>query len=104
VIAAPKNSFWNHVPALIGIGLLLAAAQTGPGRDHMTRWLLVAWYGLAWVQVLVNGLSGPTLQALGPIGAILSSSALVGMVVAWLALGRALLRVNPRSEAAPTPD
>ena len=98
VIATPKNSFWNHVPALVGIGLLIAAVDSGRGLDRPMRWLVLAWYGTAVVQLMVNGLSGATLHAWGPIGALLSSAALIGLVALWLALGRGLLRVPPTTE------
>lgn len=91
VIAAPKNSFWNHVPALVGIGLLIAAADSARLRDPVTRGLVLTWYGLAVVQRVVDSLSGATLQAWGPPGALLSSAAVCGLVALWLALGRALL-------------
>jgi hypothetical protein len=90
VIATPKNSFWNHVPALVGIGLFIAAVEPGQGRDALTRWLVLAWYGMALVQLMVDSLSGATLHAWGPIGALLSSAALIGLLALWLALGRAL--------------
>jgi hypothetical protein len=93
VIAAPKDSFWNHVPALVAVGLLIAVPSIR--RDALTRGLLLAWYGLAWVQFLVDHLSAATLHGWGPIGAILSSSALLGMVALWFALGGALLRPQP---------
>ena len=100
VIATPKNSFWNHVPALVGIGLLIAAVDLGQWRDTRTRLLVLAWYGMALVQWMVDRLSGATLQAWGPIGALLSSAALIGMLALWLALGRALLRSPYTDEAA----
>jgi len=98
IIAAPKNSFWNHVPALVGIGLLIAAVDRGQGRDALRRGLMLAWYATALVQLMVDRLSGATLQAWGPIGAVLSSAALVGLVALWLALGRALLRRTPMDD------
>ena len=101
VIATPKNSFWNHVPALVGMGLFIAALDTGRGRDALSRWLLLAWYGLALLQRFVDGLSGATLHAWGPIGALLSSAALVGLVALWLALGRALLASSLPEEQQP---
>lgn len=99
VIATPKNSFWNHVPALVGSGLLVAAGGLGQWRDRVTRWLVLAWYGLALVQWAVDGLSGALLQAWGPIGALLSSAALIGLLALWVALGRALLGSRPRTDS-----
>ena len=98
VIATPKNSFWNHVPALVGIGLLIAAFDSGRGLDRLMRWLMLAWYGLAVVQLMVDGLSGATLHAWGPFGALVSSAALIGLLALWLALGRALLRMPSTEE------
>lgn len=93
VIATPKNSFWNQLPALVGVGLLIAA-DPRHWRAGLTRWLVVAWYGMALVQLLVDSLSGDTLQSWGPLGALLSSAAVVGLLALWLALGCALLKAN----------
>jgi glycosyl transferase family 87 len=89
---APKNSFWNHVPALIGAGLLVASAGSGRALDRMGRWLLVGWFGMALLQWRVDSLDSGGLRAFGPLSAVLSSAAVLGLLALWVALARQLLR------------
>lgn len=97
--AAPKNSFWNQVPALVGAGLLLAV--TGWRR---TKWrgpinaLVVGWYALALAQQWIDGLNNAALRAIGPASAFLTSLALYGLVVLWLASMLALAVLPPKPE------
>lgn len=92
VAGAPKNSFWNHVPALLGAGILVAPTALRRGLDTSGRWLLAVWFGLALVQGWVDSLPGEQLRAIGPSSALLSSAALVGLLALWGALARQLVR------------
>lgn len=94
--AAPKNSFWNHVPALVGAGLILAV----PGWRH--RWqlgviigLLVGWFGLALGQRWIDGLDDTALRSIGSASAWLTSLGLYSLIVLWLAAMLALLALPP---------
>ena len=86
---APKNSFWNHAPALIGAGLLLAPIAPGSLRRSQ-RVLLMAWYALAVVQWWLDSL-GSGLRSLGPASAVLSSAALLGLLALWAAVASRML-------------
>jgi Glycosyltransferase family 87 len=88
---APKNSFWNQVPALLGVGLLLTSTVVGRRLDRVTRTLLVAWFGLALVQRWVDSLADATLRGMGPAGALLSSAAFYSLIMLWVAIGREVL-------------
>jgi len=99
VAGAPKNSFWNHVPALIGAGLLVAPMAGGSALRPIERALLVAWYGLAMLQWWVDSLS-IGLRAFGPVGAVLSSAALLGVMALWAAIASRMLR-RPTSSRPP---
>ncbi len=93
---APKNSFWNHVPALVAAGLILAV----PGWRH-GAWrvaistLLVSWFLLALGQRWIDELNDAGLRAIGPASAFLTSLALYSLIVLWLATMLAL--AAPRS-------
>lgn len=92
VAGAPKNSFWNHVPALIGAGLLIASADSGRALDRAGRWLLIGWFGMALIQSRIDSLDSGGLRAFGPLSAVLSSAAVLGLLALWAALARQLLR------------
>ncbi|CAN5769969.1 hypothetical protein BH20CHL8_BH20CHL8_06490 [soil metagenome] len=99
---APKNSFWNQVPALIGAGLLLAPITGGQAvlrRSELA--LLAAWYGLAMLQWWLDSLS-IGLRSFGPAGTVLSSAALYGVIALWAAIGSRMLRPRaPRTTELP---
>lgn len=83
---APKNSFWNHVPALLGAGLLLAVPAWRHARPQgLVITLLVAWFALAAGQRWIDGVSDEALRGLGPMSAFLSSLGLYSLLVLWLA-------------------
>lgn len=91
---APKNSFWNHVPALLGAGLLIAA-----GRPRTFEVVMLAgWYGLAWFGVWFDG-HGPLLDA-GPIGSVLSGAPLVGLLALWVAIATRILSTRGQMAAS----
>ncbi|HEX8940224.1 MAG TPA: glycosyltransferase family 87 protein [Candidatus Limnocylindrales bacterium] len=84
IAGAPKDSFWNHAPAL------LAVAQLVPGRGAGTvvparglRLALGAWYGGAWLEALVDRTEGGITRPLGPAGALVSSLAILGLLALW---------------------
>ena len=90
--AAPKNSFWNHVPALVGAGLILAV----PGWRQ--RWalgvisaLLVGWFLLALGQRWIDGLNDAALRSIGSASAWLTSLGLYSLIALWLAAMLALV-------------
>jgi hypothetical protein len=107
VAAAPKDSFWNHVPALLGAALLLASGSGTPAMGwratHSSRLLLTLWAGLAALQVGVDALPDTFLGSVGPASSILSSVALYGLVALWVALGVTLLSsvAQPRAGVRP---
>lgn len=83
--AAPKNSFWNHAPVLIGAALLRApsVARDAPSAVH-ERALVATWYGLA---VVGMGLDGVGMTGhLGGWGAVASGAPLLGLLALWMAL------------------
>jgi hypothetical protein len=89
--AAPKNSFWNHVPALVAAGTLLAvdASDLRLGAlPRVERWLLGAWATAALAQTAVDGI-GFVAPPRG-IPALLASLALYGLLCLWFLLGRRL--------------
>lgn len=96
VAGAPKNSFWNHVPALIGAGLLLAPLTRGVALRQSEFALLAAWYGLSALQWWVDGFS-IGLRSTGPASSLLSSFALYGVIALWAAIASRLLRLQPDS-------
>lgn len=102
VAGAPKNSFWNHVPLLIGAGLLLAPITGGHALRLSDRALLAAWYGLAVLQWWVDSL-GVGLRSLGPISTLLSSVALYGVIALWAAIAIRLLRLEGSHGPEPHP-
>jgi len=93
--AAPKNSLWNHVPALIGAGLLLAPIHGSGALRPLERALTLAWYGLAVFGLWFDSLG--MVQGLGPVGSVLSGAPLVGVLALWAALGSCLLRLDQGS-------
>jgi len=90
--AAPKDSFWDHVPALIGAGLLLSVPGWQRGRwRRPLMGLLVGWFVLALGQVAVDQLDGATGGSGGPVSGYLTSLGLYGLVMLWMAIGLALV-------------
>jgi hypothetical protein len=99
--AAPKDSFWDHVPALIGAGLMLSVPGWQRGRWRAPLFGLVAgWFVLAVAQVVVNQVDGATGASGGPISGYLTSLALYGLVLLWAAIGLALAAL-PTAAACP---
>lgn len=90
--AAPKDSFWDHVPALIGAGLMLSVPGWQRGRwRRPLMGLLVGWFVLALGQVAVDQLDGATGGSGGPVSGYLTSLGLYGLVMLWMAIGLALV-------------
>ncbi|MGZ6269262.1 MAG: glycosyltransferase family 87 protein [Candidatus Limnocylindrales bacterium] len=90
--AAPKDSFWNHAPALLAVGLLPLGRLTGGLRPRVAagrRWILVglgAWYGMAWLQALIDRGEGSLTRPLGALGSLGSSIGILGLLTLWLLL------------------
>ncbi len=98
--AAPKNSFWNHLPALVGAGLILAVPGWRQGRWlRPIGGLLAAWFGLALGQRWIDGQDDAALRSIGSASAWVSSLGLYSLVVLWLAAMLALLAL-PRVPVA----
>jgi hypothetical protein len=91
--AAPKNSFWNQVPALVAVGTLLAVDCPDLTLERLRRTdrlLLALWGTSAAAQALVDAL----ILAGGRAAAVatpFASTALYGVLVLWLVLARRLL-------------
>ena len=96
--AAPKNSFWNHVPAFVAVGTLLAMNASDLRLDalpRVERRLLAAWALASVAQAAVDGI-GFVAPPRG-IPAPLASLALYGLVCLWYLLGRRLWRPGTRA-------
>ena len=99
IAGAPKDSLWNHAPALLCIGLLIASTgRLGLGGLNRADWLLLlGWWIAAVVQWQVNDLPQGTLQSIGWAGTLLASSALYGLLALWLLLALRLRRSSAAS-------
>jgi len=96
--AAPKNSFWNHVPAFVAVGTLLAMNASDLRLDalpRVERRLLAAWALASVAQSAVDGI-GFVAPPRG-IPALLASLALYGLVCLWYLFGRRLWRSGMRA-------
>ncbi len=91
---APKDSFWNHTPAVLAVGLLLPRAlNRSPAAPRWTGPALVwIWYGAAWLQALLDAAEGGLTRPLGGLGAVASSTALLGLLALWTWSSLLLLR------------
>ena len=99
---APKNSFWNHAPALISAGLLVSPVAGRASLRAVDGWLVTAWLLLAGTQWWVDTLPWAFLRALGPASAVLTSAALLSLLVLWCAAGLRLLRLTPTPGPLPS--
>lgn len=85
VMVAPKNSFWNQVPALVGAAILASPLVGSGDRRHRWRMLLAVWYAPAVMGMALDGFGMVT--PLGKLGTVLSGMPLAGLGGLWVAIG-----------------
>lgn len=91
---APKTSFNNHAPALLGAWMLLARpAASGGGLQGIERWLMGSWILGALALAGIEPLNDPFEGVLGALRTLATSAALFGLLGLWLVLGRQLHRL-----------
>jgi glycosyl transferase family 87 len=99
---APKNSLWNHTPALLGAWVVLGHPRivtTAGTLGRIDGLLLTLWLVGALIQPLISQLPAPTEGPLAGLYTVLTSSALYGLLALWLLLARRITR-GPAAPAA----
>jgi hypothetical protein len=92
-VGAPKNSFWNHAPVILALGLALAAGHVAARRFR--RALVAIWLVATVAEVAVDRTLAIATEPATPLLTIASDSATFALVALWAALAGALLDGAP---------
>jgi hypothetical protein len=95
---APKNSIWNHTPALLAVWIVLwlGGPACSASLKGVERGLLAAWMAGAFIHQVTGRLPAVLDQAWAGLSTLLVSSALFGLLALWL-----LISVRLRALSCP---
>jgi hypothetical protein len=83
---APKNSIWNHTPALLAVWIVLWLGEPAGSASlkRVERGLLAAWMASAFIHQVIGRLPAALDQAWAGPSTLLVSCALFGLLGLWL--------------------